>query len=436
MSSGSGVPSLNSGCSPLNSANSPIESYTKSYGSEVQSLDNDFSFAESYLSAGSSISSLDRDLSFLEHNFSSPKSDVLSSGNGVLSLDSYFSALESDGVSSLQNDVLIAEGSQHSIHHSPDTMESKAATPLPQESMDAAAASENPTPGNHGLFGTAPYPILAGLLKAHEVELAWKSSVLCMLQDLLCLDSIEDVIDPDSVNVHHIIDNINKDEVVSGIGDEFMPDHVLEAMKTLEMMDYEFRNAEHERKVFHIVTSYFKGLGEPLITMPQVLLNIMKHHPSGRSASTGTSPTLTFRYEPTDSAHAFGPGYRPKPPTEPATLTVTKHTEVHAANGEDRMCPALAVCLLILPPPTRHRLLRLLAFIDKIKKNDYQMDFLEVKVIYSTLCNVIHPSYQGRDDEMSNLVIFMVNHVQSLLSPPEDIRAAAERLMAEMRMNK
>uniref|UniRef100_A0A3Q2YTA1 DEP domain containing 1a n=1 Tax=Hippocampus comes TaxID=109280 RepID=A0A3Q2YTA1_HIPCM len=113
----------------------------------------------------------------------------------------------------------------------------------------------------------------------------WRDTTLTHLQKILGVASLDEVLDPRSVNPHHIIHNmtkVNKHGVVA-LDDKTndLPHWVLSAMKSLANWP-KYDSAEpsypgFERDVFKTVSDYFYSLPQPLLTyeLYELFINVL-----------------------------------------------------------------------------------------------------------------------------------------------------------------
>ncbi|XP_051929511.1 DEP domain-containing protein 1B-like [Hippocampus zosterae] len=113
----------------------------------------------------------------------------------------------------------------------------------------------------------------------------WRDTTLTHLQKILAVASLDGVLDPRSVNAHHIIHNmtkVNKHGVVA-LDDKTddLPHWVLSAMKSLaNWPKYDSGEPSYpgfERDVFKTVSDYFYGLPQPLLTyeLYELFVNVL-----------------------------------------------------------------------------------------------------------------------------------------------------------------
>ncbi|XP_019740167.1 DEP domain-containing protein 1A isoform X2 [Hippocampus comes] len=218
----------------------------------------------------------------------------------------------------------------------------------------------------------------------------WRDTTLTHLQKILGVASLDEVLDPRSVNPHHIIHNmtkVNKHGVVA-LDDKTndLPHWVLSAMKSLANWP-KYDSAEpsypgFERDVFKTVSDYFYSLPQPLLTyeLYELFINVLG---------------------------------------------------LLQPQSERVAIEALQLCTLLLPPASRRKLQLLMRMMSRISQN---VDMPPLHPAIGTRTLMVHTFSScvlGSADECdldellaTRLVSFLMDHQQSILSVPQYLLGA------------
>ncbi|XP_078524940.1 DEP domain-containing protein 1A isoform X4 [Lissotriton helveticus] len=230
-------------------------------------------------------------------------------------------------------------------------------------------------------------------LRQEEVEEIWRNTVLIHLQKILCLPSLEDVLDPAQINPHSVMYNMNNTSkhgvVVLQNKSDDLPHWVLSAMKCLANWPRSNDLSQptyigFERDVFRTIADYFLNLPEPLVTFQyyELFVNILG--------------------------------------------LLQPHLEKVAIE-------ALQLCCLLLPPPNRRKLQLLMRMISRISQNVDMPRLHDVigtrSLMVQTFSRCVLCCAEEVDlDELlaTRLVSFLMDHHQEILQVPVYLQIAVQ----------
>ncbi|XP_056408429.1 DEP domain-containing protein 1B [Hyla sarda] len=235
-------------------------------------------------------------------------------------------------------------------------------------------------------------------LTAANIEDIWKSRTLLRLQKIFGLDSLDDVMDAKQTNGKHIMHNVynvNKQGiVVMDDRSKELPHWLLSAMKCLANWPNcsEVKQSMYlgfERDVFKTISDYFSSLQDPLLTFPlfDVFVNIL-----------GLLQKRLVAIE------------------------------------------ALQVCCLLLPPENRRKLQLLMRMMARISLNREMPPLCDATgnraLMVQTFSRCVLRSKEEVDlGELlsTNLVTFMMDNCQDILTVPTSYKNSVEDYVAHQR---
>ncbi|XP_004634050.1 DEP domain-containing protein 1A isoform X3 [Octodon degus] len=231
-------------------------------------------------------------------------------------------------------------------------------------------------------------------ISQEDVEEVWRYIILLYLQTILCVPSLEELIDPNQVIPQYVMYNMastsKRGVVVLQDKSDDLPHWVLSAMKCLANWprSNDLSNptyAGFERDVFRTIADYFLGLPEPLLTYEyyELFVNILG--------------------------------------------LLQPHLERVAVG-------ALQLCCLLLPPPNRRKLQLLMRMISRMSENP---DMPRLHDAMGTRALMIHTfsrcvlccAEEVDLDELlaARLVSFLMDHQQEILQVPTYLQAAVDK---------
>ncbi|XP_023566853.1 DEP domain-containing protein 1A-like, partial [Octodon degus] len=237
-------------------------------------------------------------------------------------------------------------------------------------------------------------------ISQEDVEEVWRYIILLYLQTILCVPSLEELIDPNQVIPQYIMYNMANTSkrgvvVLQGKSDD-LPHWVPSAMKCLANWprSNDLSNptyAGFERDVFRTIADYFLGLPEPLLTYEyyELFVNILG--------------------------------------------LLQPHLERVAVR-------ALQLCCLLLPPPNCRKLQLLMRMISRMSENP---DMPRLHDAMGTRALMIHTfsrcvlccAEEVDLDELlaARLVSFLMDHQQEILQVPSYLQAAVDKQLDNLK---